>query len=484
MRRGMNRSVRGLASVRSSLLAVAATAAVVALCGCQEVKEPTTTLTQAQWEEVKANILTEAPADLPFKVGAVFGDKVELIGLSVEPSSPKPGQEVTVTWWWRCLGEMDVNWQVFVHLDVTGKRPTRQGLDHHPVRDLYQTTRWQKGQIIKDVQKVQLRPDYPGGEATFWVGLWNPATNKRMPLTNPTAVKHDNDNRVNVATVTVDAPAAAAADPGERQRMVMVRQLQGELVIDGKLDEEAWQKAPRTARFGGTRGGPGPDGNSWARVLYDEQYLYVGLYGEDTDVWGDLKDRDSDTWTQEVFEVFIDPDGDAKDYVELQVTPNNVVFDARFPVKLGTGTGSQREQIDAARTWNSAMQTAVFVDGTVNDNSSPDKSWSVEMKIPFTDLPGGAPKIGATWKANFYRFDAPRGADGKPTGQVAWSWSPAHGFFHNVEHFGTLRFLGGPGSGLTPILPTPNVELPKVPVADPKSMIKDKREEVEADKPE
>jgi len=465
---------------------VVATLAATSLWSCQEVKEPTTTLTQAQWEEVKANLLTEAPAELPFKVGAVFGDKIELVGLSVEPAKPKPGQEMTVTYWWRCIGESDVNWQVFVHFDVTGKRPTRQGLDHHPVRDLYQTTRWKPGQIIRDVQKVQLRNDYPGGEATFWVGLWDPATGKRMPVANGDKVTHDNDNRVNAAVVTVDGPTAAAggAEVGDRPRQYMVRPLTGALTIDGKLDEDVWQKAPRTARFGGTRGGAGPDGMNWAKVLYDDEFLYVGLSGDDNDVWGNLTARDSDTWTEEVFELFIDPDGDARDYVELQVTPNNVVFDARFPVKLGTGTGSQQDQINAARAWNSTMQTAVFVDGTVNDAASLDKGWSVELKIPFADLPGEPPKAGTLWKVNFYRFDAPRGADGKPTGQVAWSWSPSHGFFHNVERFGTLRFLGASGVNLTPQLPTPGIDLPRVPVADPRALIKETPEEVEADKPE
>ncbi|MBH23545.1 MAG: hypothetical protein CMH57_03580 [Myxococcales bacterium] len=430
--------------VVASLLVVGA----LALAGCQEVKEPTTTLTQAQWEEVKQQILEAPPEKVRFSSGAQFGGAIELIGLDVQPEKPKPGQEITLTWYWRCLEETPVNWQIFVHFDNNGPPPMRQGMDHHPVRDLYQTTRWKKGQIIKDVQKVRVRNDYPGGAAEFWVGLWNPANGKRMEVSNQDKVKHDGQGRVLVGKVQMDAPPSkkATASKKSRPKVYMARQIGADspITIDGKLDDAAWKKAARTGRFGGTGGGAGPPGNNWAKLLYDEQNLYIGLYGDDDDVWGDLTERDSDTWTQEVFEIFIDPDGDQKDYIELQITPRNTVFDARFPVKLGKGSGSREEQINAARAWNSSMETAVDIDGTLNNPDDKDISWSVEAKIPFSDIPGGAPKPGSSWKINLYRFDAPR-KDGKPQRQVAWSWTPAYGFFHNIEHFGTLRFMGQRG---------------------------------------
>lgn len=422
------------------------------VAGCQEAKEPTITLTQAQWAEVKQNILTQPPAKMDFTVGANYGDRIELLGFDIAPKSPKPGQDVTLTWYWKAKKDMKVNWQVFIHMDSAGPPPTRQGLDHHPVRDLYQTTRWEAGQIVKDVQKVKLRGDYPGGKATFWIGLWNPASSKRLPLVNVKDVKHDNDNRVNAGEITIDAPKRAAKKDNKRTKpkIYLARALDKDaaasITIDGKLDDKAWATASRSPRFGGTRGGPGSPGTSWFKILYDDTHLYIGAWGEDKDVWGDLTERDSATWTQEVFEIFIDPEGDQKDYLELQVTPRNTVFDARFPVKLGRGRGSRDEQINTAKAWNSTMTSAVHVDGTLNDPSDEDKAWSIELKIPFTDIPKqtGAPKPGTSWKMNLYRFDAPR-KDGKPTGQVAWSWSPSHGFFHNIQHFGMVRFMGAKG---------------------------------------
>ena len=61
----------------------------------------------------------------------------------------------------------------------------------------------------------------------------------------------------------------------------------------------------------------------------DADYLYIAVESEDTDVWSTFTKRDANTWEQEVIEVFIDADGNKKDYLELQVTPANVVFDAK-----------------------------------------------------------------------------------------------------------------------------------------------------------
>lgn len=435
--------------------------ATTMLCACQENKEPTTTLTQGQWEEVRQQILDAPPAQIAHPSKAVFGDKIAFLGLNVEPANAKAGQELTLTWLWQAKAEMDVNYQVFVHFDHKGAPPARQGMDHHPVRDLYQTSRWKAGQIIKDVQKVRLRADYPDGDATFWMGFWDPATGQRLSLSNPDAVTHDGSHRVNAATIKVSgrkkaSPSSAKAPLYEVQRAGSAP------TIDGQLNEEAWEKVSKAA-LGGTRGGRGPGGETWVKVLYDDTHLYLALFAQDNDAWGSLKERDADTWTEEVVEIFIDPNGDAKDYIELQITPNNVVFDARFPVKLGRGEGSREEQINGARAWNSNLQSAVYVDGTVNDLAAVDKSWSVEVKIPFADLPGGAPKAGAAWKANFYRFDAPRDSAGKVKRQIAWAWTPPAGSFHNVERYGTLRFKPTAPVKTPPPKPDPNAVAPDIP---------------------
>ncbi len=458
--------------------AVMVLALAAGLSACQEAKEPTTTLTNAQWEEVRAQILTEPPASVAFASTANFGNKIEFLGVDIEPKSPKPGQEVTLTWYWKALADMEVNWQIFVHLDHKGPPPARQGMDHHPVRDLYQTTRWKPGQIIKDVQKVRLRGNYPGGEAALWVGLWDPATSRRLELINKDKITHDGSNRIKAATIKVDGPKGGAKAKKAKPKFYNARPVSTPPTIDGKLDEEAWSKKAAAANLGGTRGDKGPAERTWVKALYDAENLYLAFFAQDNDAWSSLKDRDSETWTEEVVEIFIDPDGDGKDYIELQVTPNNVIFDARFAAKLGRGKGSRQEQIDTAKAWTSKLVSAVHVDGTANDPSDTDKSWTVELKIPFADIPGDAPTAGKSWKINFYRFDAPREADGKRQRQKAWAWAPPFGSFHNVERFGTMRFVAAGA----PIDPRPPRKAPVAPEIKPATP--DKVEGVQPDKPE
>jgi len=140
-----------------------------------------------------------------------------------------------------------------------------------------------------------------------------------------------------------------------------------------------------------------------------------------------------------VLEFFLDPDGDGKDYLELQITPRNVVFDARFAQRLGTGDTPREAQIAAAKAWNlEGLETAVHVEGTLGNPSDEDQFWSVEMKLPLAKLPGlegKAPQTNDTWALNFYRFDRPKEG---VTWAYAWSTGP-RGDFHQVDKFGEAK---------------------------------------------
>jgi hypothetical protein len=414
----------------TGLVLAGALAGGAALTGCQEVNQPTTTLTQAQWQEVKAHILTEAP-DPQYPVGARFGDKIELIGFDI--SNPLvAGKPVTFTWYWKALSDIEDNWKVFVHFD-SSEKSFRQHLDHHPLGGLYQTGRWKKGQIIKDVQKITIESDYPNGQAVPYIGFYK--GDQRLPIKN--GVKKTQDRRViGPALVVKNAKQKAEpALPTYSVARVDDAALEG-AKIDGKLDEAFWKSAKPISL---TPFGAAPDLKTEVRVARGADHLLIGAHLPDEHVWSKLDERDADTWTEEVFEVYIDRGRDGKDYLELQINPLGTIFDANFAERLGRGEGTRDEQIDRARAWNlEGLESAVAVDGTANDESDKDKSWTVELKIPFSAIPGieGAPKDGAAWAANFYRYDRP---DDKRTFASAWS-KPNGGSFHQVERFGTLQF--------------------------------------------
>jgi hypothetical protein len=428
-------------------------ASLAPLAACQDVEKPTTMLTQQQWKKVEKHLLKTAP-DPKYKVGAVFDGKIELIGYDIDGDFT-PGKPATFKFYWKSLEVVDKNWKVFVHFEST-KKKKRKNFDHVPVGGLYETTRWRPGQIIEDIYTETLPGDFPVGKAKPLVGFWR--GKDRLPVTSGPTTK---DNRAIGPEIDVvaggkgsseeapSAPAKGALKP----TLSVFEVADAAITVDGKLDEKQWASSPKAELSAFADGEFSTD----ARVFYTKDALYIGATLQDSEIWGDFTERDSDTWTQEVFEVFLDVDGDNADYLELQVTPRNVVFDANFKKRLGRGEGSRTDQINAARAWNmEGLETAVAVDGTLNAPGE-DKAWTIEMKIPFATTPGlsAPPKPGDTWALNLYRFDRP----GKKGARAyAWSTGP-RGDFHEVSKFGVLTFKGPRGGGIKSLPATKKIQV-------------------------
>src|SRR5512132_3748652 len=77
------------------------------------------------------------------------------------------------------------------------------------------------------------------------------------------------------------------------------------LTIDGRLDEPAWQHAPRSPRFVDLVHGTPAIHDTHAAVLWDDDYLYAGFWVEEPFVAATLAERDSLVWTENDVEVFI-----------------------------------------------------------------------------------------------------------------------------------------------------------------------------------
>lgn len=101
------------------------------------------------------------------------------------------------------------------------------------------------------------------------------------------------------------------------------------------------------------------------------------------------------------FEVFLDPDGDGKNYYELEINALGTVWQLSLnkPYSQGGAANSPHEL--------PGLLTKVHVDGTVNDPSDLDQGWSVTISIPFRSLlqfgAGVPPKAGDMWRMNFSR---------------------------------------------------------------------------------
>ncbi len=273
--------------------------------------------------------------------------------------------------------------------------------------------------------------------------------------------------------------------PEDRIASYTARRISSPLVIDGRLDEAAWQAAERSPRFADLVAGRPGIHDTRAAVLWDDTNLYVGYWVEEPLVQATLTERDAPIYQDNDVELFI-AGRDA--YYEFEINSFGTIYEVLFIWERAFESSgyARRPEFDRTRPgvrpfngvgftthprgprigyWNwdlPGLQTAVHVDGTINVNTDRDRGWTVELAIPWRSLeplatPDGRalpPKDGDEWRMDFSRFntykEAPPAKD--PGG---WAWSP-HGVWdsHMPELFPRVRFSSQPATSAPPPSPT------------------------------
>lgn len=243
-----------------------------------------------------------------------------------------------------------------------------------------------------------------------------------------------------------------AAPPSAAPKSYVCYRATGKLVIDGKLNEAAWQKAPATDAFVDIEGDakPRPRLLTHAKMLWDEQYFYISAELTEPHVWGTLTKRDSVIFHDNDFEVFIDPNGDRDEYYELEINALNTVWDLFLPKPYRDGGKAQD-------SWDiTGLKTAVQIRGTLNQPNDQDQGWTVEMALPWQVLgefahQAAPPQDGDQWRVNFSRVEwqheIVNGQYRKVpnTKEDNWVWSPQGVVdMHRPEKWGYVRFSTAP----------------------------------------
>lgn len=248
------------------------------------------------------------------------------------------------------------------------------------------------------------------------------------------------------------------------------------VTLDGSLSDPVWQAAPKSQRFVDMTTGEPALLDTRSAVLWDDENLYIGFWVEEPYPTAHQSDRDSLIFRENDVEVFIDG-GDC--YYEFEVNALNTVYEVFFIWRDAYKRGSRFDipefdvlERDACtfggnfdRTedhfWRGThprgtrwafldwdfpgMQSAVHIDGALNDRTKPSSGWSAMLVFPWSGmkhLAGGRtlpPTDGDVWRIFLGRFQ--KIDIGTEQVQAAWCLSP-HGVYdtHMPDKFTKVRF--------------------------------------------
>ncbi|HWD38373.1 MAG TPA: carbohydrate-binding family 9-like protein [Fimbriimonas sp.] len=220
--------------------------------------------------------------------------------------------------------------------------------------------------------------------------------------------------------------------------------------LSGRVDGPEWEHAPWTDYFLDIQGEslPIPRFKTRAKMLWDDERLYIAAHMQEPYVWGTLREHDSVIFHDNDFEVFVDPDGDGHLYAEMEMNVLNTTWDLLLvkPYRAGGPPVNGWEM--------HGMRTAVNVDGACYHPSDPSHGWSVNISIPWTVFAEISrtpcpPKDGDHWRINFSRvewqIEVVNGEYQKLPNHPEdnWVWSPQHVIdMHWPERWGILQFSG------------------------------------------
>jgi hypothetical protein len=252
------------------------------------------------------------------------------------------------------------------------------------------------------------------------------------------------------------------------------------LKIDGNLEKKPWKMATWSKRFVDMVTGEPGMYNTQTALLWSKTHLYIAFRAEEPFVEAYQTERDSIVFLENDLEVFIA----GKDcYYELEVNAANTVyevffiwkdafkkegrfdipqFDVHQPQAYTFGGDYDRS---GATFWKGThprgirwaftnfdmpgLETAVQVDGTLNNNTDIDKGWSLEIAIPWQSLKlldderPIPPANGDTWNIFLGRFQKLVVGGKEVTPHPAMALN-SHGIYdtHLPEKWSRIEFVG------------------------------------------
>jgi hypothetical protein len=244
---------------------------------------------------------------------------------------------------------------------------------------------------------------------------------------------------VALAVSFLTAVARAEFTPRDYQ----ARRIGSPPVLDGVLDDVAWQTAEHITDFYAYQsGGAPPAASTSARILWDDDNIYLGFEMQDSDIrpsslTAGETGRDASLFRGDVIEFFVRQDRQSPQYHEFEWSPNGIdVFDARFDnVRFGA----------PGKVWNTDIEWSVSVVGTTDDTSDVDERWFVEAAIALSSFE--PIDFDSEWTFTVARYDFFNPTDDSPQLMMSTPGDPElrqaglTSGFHTYELYDNLRFV-------------------------------------------
>ena len=199
--------------------------------------------------------------------------------------------------------------------------------------------------------------------------------------------------------------------------------------LDATWDDAAWNQAATIEELSLSLG-PQAQGleapRTHVKLLWSPDWLWVRFIAWSDEIYAPFGTvRDAPHFKGDVSEVFIDPVGDARQWVELQCSPDNGVFDKLFLATAppqagadGTNTPASEREVRHSTRWQ--------LDGLQTAAGRWAQGWLSEFAIPAAPLLkqlGQKQLAPMTMRANLLRYEWRLEAD-ETRSLTALNWAP------------------------------------------------------------
>ncbi|MEO1626115.1 MAG: DUF5916 domain-containing protein, partial [Bacteroidota bacterium] len=221
-------------------------------------------------------------------------------------------------------------------------------------------------------------------------------------------------------TPVQDSTKMLPADILEQQKVYHTQKITGSTpVVDGRLDDAAWQKVPWSGDFIQRQPFEGqlPSKATQFKILYDDKFLYVAYVNHDPE-------------PDKVVRRMSRRDGFDGDWVEINI---DSYLDKRTAFSFTiSASGVKGDELisNNGDNWDASWNPIWYA------KTSPDpRGWTAEIKIPFSQL-RFADQQEMVWGIQFTRFDF------RKNERSVWNFIPQNAGVW-VSKFGELRGLSG-----------------------------------------